>query len=663
MATALVRRHADCFHGRVVGVSYLASGAPEAERVKRPPNPGGELPEAGLDLRRVPSPIQAYLERVHTKYAELRDGEVARYIPELAKANPEWFGICLATTDGKIYEAGDTRQTFTIQSISKPFVYGLALEDVGREAVLKRIGVEPSGEAFNSISLAPGTGCPLNPMINAGAIAATSLVAGRSPADRLYRLLAVLSLYAGRALSIDRTVYESERETGHRNRAIGHMLRNFDVLTDDPDPALDLYFQQCSIAVDCRDLSLMAATLANGGVNPLTGERVVRDEFVESILSIMTTCGMYDSAGEWVYSVGLPAKSGVAGGIIAVLPGQLGVGVFSPRLDAHGNSRRGIAVCQELSRDFNLHFLRVPRSSRSAIRAQYTAAEVSSKRLRATGERKILDAIGNRVRVYDLQGDLGFSAIEAVVRRLVEGSVAMEFAIVDLKRVTRIEESGALILLDLLLSFADAGKGILFVGIAAHPQFMRRMEERLSALDRHEVLHTFSDVDPALEWCENRLIAERRSEVAPSEPLTLGTHELCRGLVLEEIATLESLLQRRRFDRGSLIVHMGDSPDTIYLLLSGQVSVTVDLPSGQFKRLATLSAGMTFGELAVVDRTKRSADVRADTPVECYALPTTTFDALGKTHPTIKLALLENLLRNVARMLTRLNQEVTTLAR
>ena len=428
---------------------------------------------------------------MHAKYAELRDGEVARYIPELAKADPEWFGICLATTDGRVYEAGDTRQTFTIQSISKPFVYGLALEDVGREAVLRRIGVEPTGEAFNSISLAPGTGCPLNPMINAGAIAATSLVAGRSPADRLYRLLAVLSLYAGRALSIDHAVYESERETGHRNRAIGHMLRNFDVLTDDPGPTLDLYFQQCSIAVDCHDLSLMAATLANGGINPLTSERAVRDEFVESILSIMATCGMYDSAGEWLYSVGLPAKSGVAGGIIAVLPGQLGIGVFSPCLDAHGNSRRGIAVCQELSRDFNLHFLRVPRASRSAIRAQYTAAEVSSKRLRDPNERKILDAVGSRVRVYDLQGDLGFSAIEAVVRRLVEGSGAIEFAIVDLKRVTRIEESGALILLDLLLSFADAGKQMLFVGIDAHPRFMRRMEERLTALDRHGVLTRF----------------------------------------------------------------------------------------------------------------------------------------------------------------------------
>src|SRR6185295_8447119 len=151
--------------------------------------------------------------------------------------------------------------------------------------------------------------------------------------------------------------------SGHRNRAIGHMLRNFDIV-DDPEDALDLYFRQCSIAVDCRDLSLMAATLANGGVNPLTGERAVHDDYVESILSVMTTCGMYDYAGEWVYWVGMPAKSGVGGGILAVLPGQLAIAVFSPPLDARGNSVRGVAVCKELSRELNLHFLRAPRASR-----------------------------------------------------------------------------------------------------------------------------------------------------------------------------------------------------------------------------------------------------------------------------------------------------------
>jgi glutaminase len=207
---------------------------------------------------RTTSPIQAYLERLHERHQGLCEGELASYIPELAKADPNAFSICLTTTDGRIYEVGDSRQPFTIQSISKPLTYGLALDDRGLDAVLAKIGVEPTGDAFNSISLEPGTGRPLNPMINAGAIAAASLVRGHSHADRIERLLAVYSLYAGRQLALDEAVYESERDTGHRNRAIGHMLRNFDILVD-PDPALDLYFRQCSVAVDCRDLSAMAA--------------------------------------------------------------------------------------------------------------------------------------------------------------------------------------------------------------------------------------------------------------------------------------------------------------------------------------------------------------------------------------------------------------------
>ena len=255
----------------------------------------------------VPLPLSRSLERLHARFKALNDGKVADYIPELAKAKPEWFGICVATTDGRVYEVGDTRQPFTIQSISKPLVYGLAIEDRGRDAVLAKIGVEPTGDAFNSISLEPGTGRPLNPMINAGAIAAASLVAGHSDEDRFHRILSTFSIYAGRQLGIDQIVYESERDTGHRNRAIGHMLRNFDILGGHPDGPLDVYFRQCSIEVDGHALSVMAATLANGGVNPVTGERAVKSETVTDMLSVMTTCGMYDYAGSWVYWVGMPA--------------------------------------------------------------------------------------------------------------------------------------------------------------------------------------------------------------------------------------------------------------------------------------------------------------------------------------------------------------------
>jgi len=618
----------------------------------------------GVDASaQVISPIQAYLERLHAKCSKLHEGQVATYIPELSKADPNWFGICIATTDGRVYEVGDTRLPFTIQSISKPFVYGIALEDRGRDAVLKKIGVEPTGDAFNSISLAPETGCPFNPMINAGAIATTSLVAGNSSEDKMQRIMRVFSTYAGRDLSVDTAVYESEKETGHRNRAIGHMLRNFNILIDDPDIALDLYFQQCSISVDARDLSLMAATLANGGVNPLTKERAISDEFLENIMTIMTTCGMYDYAGEWMYWIGIPAKSGVAGGIMAVMPGQAGIGVFSPPLDARGNSVRGIEVCKNLSRDFSLHCLRVPRSSRSTIRAQYDVSKIRSKRLRSENDAEILDKSGMRAKIYELQGDLVFSTVEVAVRSIVDASDFLDIAVIDFKRVTNIEDSSAQILLELIRTLGACGKHLLLVSLQQrHSKFVRFLVEQLTSDDQEKTwLHIFPDMDIAMEWCENRLIESQRLDDSSLE-VTLAEHDLCRGLAPEAVAFLETLLNRKRYEPGELIVRKGEPADEIYLLMSGEVSVRVDLPNGQIKRLSTLSPGMAFGEIAVINRSVRSADVHADKHVECYLLSTTAFEELGETNPMIKMTLLQNLLRNFYRMLTMVEREVTTLS-
>ena len=213
-------------------------------------------------------------------------------------------------------------------------------------------------------------------MINAGAIATAGLVPGATPAERQAKLLGLFSEFAGRELAIDDAVYRSERDTGHRNRAIAHLLRNFDILTGEPEEPLDLYFRQCSISVTCRDLAVMAATLASGGVNPVTQRRVLQPQNTGRLLSIMSSCGMYDYAGEWIYNVGMPAKSGVAGGILAVLPGQLGIGVFSPPLDPKGNSVRGIRVCNDLSQDFGLHLFNTPRVVTPALRQVQTAAEV-----------------------------------------------------------------------------------------------------------------------------------------------------------------------------------------------------------------------------------------------------------------------------------------------
>jgi glutaminase len=315
----------------------------------------GDLQALANSITAVTSPFRNYLNDLHAQYQSLNEGTVADYIPELALAKPEWFGICVVTKDGQIFEVGDCDRLFTIQSISKAFIFGLALEDHGRAFVNSKVGVEPTGEAFNAIVLDEETNRPYNPMVNAGAIATADLIKGENGTERLKRVLAMFKRYTGREHEINVPVFLSEKETGHRNRAMAYLMLNFGMVSDRIDETLDLYFQQCSIMVNARDLAMLSATLANGGINPITQEQAIDEHYVQDIISVMLTCGMYDASGTWCYRVGIPAKSGVGGGITAVVPNKLGIGVFSPPLDVKGNSVRGIKVCEDLSRDFGLH--------------------------------------------------------------------------------------------------------------------------------------------------------------------------------------------------------------------------------------------------------------------------------------------------------------------
>jgi glutaminase len=301
------------------------------------------------------SGLQALVDDVYAKYEPLADGDVAAYIPELAKADPNAFGVCVVAADGQSFEAGDCDRPFTIQSISKPFTFGMALEELGSDKVMRHVGVEPSGDAFNSIELQDRCNRPFNPMVNSGAITVTALLHAIHGERTFEHMLDRFSTIAGRQLTIDRDVYESERRTGHRNRAIAHLLLNFGIVHEEAEAALDVYFRQCSILVTCRDLAMMAATLANMGRHPVTGDSAFTIAYVKDILSIMFTCGMYDYSGQWAYRVGVPAKSGVAGGVISVVNRQLGIGTYSPRLDEYGNSRRGTEVCAEMASRLGLH--------------------------------------------------------------------------------------------------------------------------------------------------------------------------------------------------------------------------------------------------------------------------------------------------------------------
>ncbi len=306
-------------------------------------------------MKSTTSRLREVFRDLHGRLATRVDGHIADYIPELATANPQHFGMSFCAVDGTVVETGDFQQPFTIQSVSKPFVFGMALEEHGVDQVLSKVGVEPTGEAFNSIVLDEASNRPFNPMVNAGAIATADLIPGKDYPERVKKLLVTFSNYCGRPVHVDNAVFMSERLTGHRNRAMAHLMRNFGMVGDRFEDSLELYFQQCSIVVTAHDLAVMGATLARGGVNPLTNARAISSGNVKYLLSAMLTCGMYDFAGEWAFRVGLPAKSGVAGGIVAVIPGVGGIGLYSPLLDGKGNSIRGVEACLELSRRFGLH--------------------------------------------------------------------------------------------------------------------------------------------------------------------------------------------------------------------------------------------------------------------------------------------------------------------
>jgi glutaminase len=299
--------------------------------------------------------LQVILAEAYRQSIGHRDGVLADYIPELAKVEPDRFGLAIATARGHLVAAGDSATAFTIQSVSKAFTYCLAIELIGRAAVLERVGVEPSGDAFNAIEFDPHTRRPFNPMVNAGAITVAGIIHDIHGNDAFDFVLERFSRAAGRPLELNKAVYRSESATGHRNRAIAHLLLSAGVLSEPVEPIVDLYFRQCSIEVTAVDLAWMGATLANIGANPKSEEQVFDLRAVRDTQTVMFTCGMYDYSGNWASDIGIPAKSGVGGGVVGVVNRQLGIGSYSPRLDRKGNSVRGLAAFAALSDELGLH--------------------------------------------------------------------------------------------------------------------------------------------------------------------------------------------------------------------------------------------------------------------------------------------------------------------
>ena len=582
--------------------------------------------------------MQDHLDALHRDVLSNTEGEIAGYAESLAGLDPDQFGIALTTLDGTTYSAGDADTGFAIQSISKAFTYALALADSGFDAVDAKIDVEPSGEAFNEISLQAGTGRPANALINAGAIAAASLVIENTqPEPRtsggIDRILSAYSRLAGRELGVDDDVLAIERREGDRNLALAHLLRSFGIIDGSAEGTADDYFAACAIEVTARDLSMMAAVLATGGVHPVSGERLLSQTIVSRVLSVMSTCGMYDDAGEWMVRVGLPAKSGVGGGIIAVVPGQVGIAVYSPRLDHHGNSVRGVLACERLSSAFDLHLMRGAQVSHEAVRVKYPITEAPSGVRRQPVAQESLLREGHRAVVIEVQGDLTFGAAESVVRELVELPSEVEFVVLDVRRITDVITFARDAMRQVDAAYAEQDRVIVVV------DDLGRFDTS-SGSDWHTgPHHVFEIRRAAIEWVEEQVLA-RHCE-APSHAAQVDASDalVLSGLDDAASAELTMAMTSQHFAQGAVVLRQNQEFRGIFIITRGLVETTVADAEGDQQRLTVLGPGMSFGEFGLIGDGRHAATVTAVEALEVEVLTPEALAQVERRDPALALQL------------------------
>ncbi|MDO5493473.1 MAG: glutaminase A [Nesterenkonia sp.] len=595
------------------------------------------------------SPIQQHLEELHAEIQGHREGSPYMVHPVGREPDPEDFGICLATVDGHVYSVGVADEEFSIHSISKPFTYALALSDHGSEAVDAKVDVEPSGDRFNEISLAPETGRPANSMINAGALAVASMIKGSGGKSAQRRIYETYSRFAGRRLSSSPAVYDVEIRSSDRNHALAYLLSSFGIIDDDPTRALELYLRQCAVQVTCRDLAMMAATLAGGGTHPLTGERAVDFGCVERVLSVMMTSGMYDDAGAWVADVGMPAKSGVGGGTLAVLPGQAGLAVYSPPLDAHGSSIRGLEVCRRLSKDMEMHFVRAAPSGRAAVVPSSAVVEMPSRIRRTDAQDEVLDRFHELVRIVEVTGDLFFAGAESLVRTVSDLEDEVEIIVVDLRQVNDVGDL-ALQMIAALVDRAEAeGRTLALVdsrGVLAG-----------SALIEDRGLPTFPSRGPAVEFCEDRLLHARGQRIEEPVRVPVVDSPVLADLSEDDRHRLSRYLEDQDYADGDIIRRVGQRFGGVHFIVSGRVNTIAADPEGNRVRLNTLSAGMTFGELALGSEDRQETTEKAVGDVEVAVLTPQRLDDLESEDPQLAVRLWRALTRDAYLLVDRYLRE------
>jgi len=403
----------------------------------------------------------------------------------------------------------------------------------------------------------------------------------------------------------------------------------------DPDRAVEVYLRQCSTMVDCRGLSIMGATLANGGANPLTGQRVIAPTCTERVLSVMSTCGMYDGAGEWIAQVGMAAKSGVGGGIVAVLPGQLSIAVFSPRLDGHGNSARGIKACRRLSSDLELHALHVARSAHSAVRDSYDILEAPSPLQRPQEDRRVLEQHGRGARIYELICDLLFSGAESVVREITEAADDLELVALDLRRIKIVAEVSR----RLLRSLRDA---LYEQGCEAALIDPDGLVPRATSAGEQGPVQVFQTIAAATTWFEDRMLDRHGNGTRPQdERFRFADHPFVQQLPGNAANELQRRMQPRTYAPDELIVAEGDAEPGVFLIMSGRVRSSLTTTAGTERTLGMLTPGTCFGGPYVVTDNPHPVSMTAYGPVEALELTRQEFAQLGQGDAELRAAVLE----------------------
>ncbi|MGW5853572.1 MULTISPECIES: glutaminase [Micrococcus] len=588
------------------------------------------------------------------------------------------LGVAVTLVDGHRYVSGSSAAV-PLAALASPVLHALAVEDLGAAGVAERVGGTPVPEDDSRLEVEAETGRAFNPLQNTGVVATAALVKGRGGRDRAGRLLQLLSTLLDREVSVTETAVKVENRAQHQTRAAAWLLKSLDVLDTDPEPLLEDLATLRAVPVKVEDLALVAGTLAHGGIHPVTGARVLEEETVRAVLSVLDSCGMDTRQPLWAYDVGQPGWASTRGGtIMVVVPGHMGLALQAPDLDEHRVSAAGMAALRCIVEDFELHPSVVTGSPRAAFRAHYRVDQAPSGAVRSAQVQDALDAFGDTVHVLELGGHVGFSQVDALARVVRGLPDELETLLVDIRSVSTVTRSARLLVARWFAYALDSGLDVVLVDRdeAMVAELMAAVEESVdvslpdprqeaardleSAPDRPEFLF-FDSRSRAIQWAEQRLLVRHAPQLLPHSQEEAAVAPLLQHLSAEDAGLLESMMDERVYTDGQIIRRAGQPFGGIYVITSGRVELTGQGTGGRRTRRTVLTPGMTFGEMALGQSGRQPSTVRARGDVTARVLTAHVMYALQEGSPQLAIKLWEALARDAFTALGQLIRETGAL--